>query len=51
MICDLYNRSALGSSKKLKQEVEPSMYLMPGLEAFEAIAIWSVFGVAILGLF
>ncbi len=26
------------------------MFLMPGLEPFEAIAIWSVLGVAILGL-
>jgi K(+)-stimulated pyrophosphate-energized sodium pump len=26
------------------------MYLMPGLETFEAIAIWAVFGVALLGL-
>jgi K(+)-stimulated pyrophosphate-energized sodium pump len=47
---DQYNRSALRSTITLQWEVEPSMFLMPGIETFEAIAIWSVFGVAILGL-
>jgi len=48
--CDQYNRSAHRRTTTLQWEVEPSMFFMPGLETYEAIAIWSVFGVAILGL-
>jgi K(+)-stimulated pyrophosphate-energized sodium pump len=50
MFCDQYNRSAPGNTTRFEWEVELSMYLMPGLESFEIIAIWAVFGVAILGL-